>query len=77
MNPYKVLGVSSDISISELKKVYRNLCRKYHPDNGGDATKFADINKAYDMILNGNIPTIIGKKSDTLSHASLFKFVVV
>ena len=28
------------------------------------------------MILNDNVPTIISKKSDTLSHASLFKFVV-
>ncbi len=47
---YKVLGVSKDISQAELKKTYRKLARKYHPDsNPGDAkaeSKFKEISEA-------------------------------
>ena len=32
MNPYQVLGVSADASEEEIKKAYRALSRKYHPD---------------------------------------------
>jgi len=32
MDPYKVLGISSDATDEEVKKAYRELSRKYHPD---------------------------------------------
>ena len=32
MNPYKVLGISPDASDDEVKKAYKTLCKKYHPD---------------------------------------------
>lgn len=73
-NPYKVLGVSVDISDDELKKVYRNLCRKNHPDNGGDANTFAEINKAYDMIISGDAKKSLAPKRDTIIHNGLFKY---
>jgi len=55
-DPYKVLGVSPDASDEEIKKAYRRLAMKYHPDrNPGDeeaARKMQQINAAYEAIKN-------------------------
>lgn len=51
---YKVLGVSKDVTPAELKKVYRKLARKYHPDsNPGDPAaeaKFKEISEAHSVL---------------------------
>jgi len=51
---YAVLGVSKDVSDAELKKTYRKLARKYHPDsNPGDAAaeaKFKEISEAHAVL---------------------------
>ena len=44
---YKILGVSKGASATEIKKAYRKLAHKYHPDKGGDEVEFARITKAY------------------------------
>jgi len=56
-DPYSVLGVSKAASNDEIKKVYRDLARKYHPDNYHDnpladlaQEKMKEINEAYDEI---------------------------
>lgn len=57
-NPYKILGVSENDSDERIKDVYRELCRKYHPDVCSDnmtkeqaEAKMAEINAAYDEIM--------------------------
>ena len=58
MNPYEVLGVSRNASIDEIKKAYRELSRKYHPDSyvGNPLSslaeeKFEQVQEAYDAIM--------------------------
>ena len=57
-DPYAILGVSRDASMDEIKKAYRNLSRKYHPDanvnNPNKAAaeeKFKQIQQAYQQIV--------------------------
>ncbi|XPP27249.1 MAG: DnaJ C-terminal domain-containing protein [Leucobacter sp.] len=51
---YQILGVSKDVDDAELKKTYRKLARKYHPDsNPGDAAaeaRFKEISEAYSVL---------------------------
>lgn len=58
LNPYKVLGVPENASEEEIKKAYRALSRKYHPDaniNNPDKEKaeekFKEIQQAYQQIM--------------------------
>ncbi|GAA4653426.1 DnaJ domain-containing protein [Anaerocolumna aminovalerica] len=58
IDPYKVLGVSPSASNDEIKKAYRELSRKYHPDSYVDnplsdlaEEKFKEVQEAYDQIM--------------------------
>lgn len=57
-DPYSVLGVSQNASEEEIKKAYRELARKYHPDNYQNnpladlaEEKMKEINEAYDILI--------------------------
>lgn len=57
-DPYKVLGVPSSATDEEVKSAYRELARKYHPDNYQNnpladlaSEKMKEINEAYDLVM--------------------------
>ncbi len=47
---YSILGVSKTASDDEIKKAFRRLAHEHHPDKGGDASKFKDVNEAYQIL---------------------------
>jgi len=51
-NYYDTLGVNETASDSEIKSAFRKLAAQHHPDKGGDANKFKEINEAYDTLKN-------------------------
>lgn len=61
MNPYEVLGVPENASDEEIKKAYKELVKKYHPDKYQNnpladlaEEKLQEINEAYDTIMKGS-----------------------
>ena len=63
-DPYEVLGVPRGASETEVKKAYRELCHKYHPDKYMNnpladlaQEKMKEINEAYDTITKGGAKT--------------------
>lgn len=50
---YKILGIDKNTSEEEIKKAFRRLAHKYHPDKpGGDEVKFKEINEAFQVLGN-------------------------
>lgn len=58
--PEKVLGISKDASVSEVRAAYREKARRAHPDKGGDPKEFCRIQKAYLALSSRQEPAIGG-----------------
>lgn len=54
MDHYQTLGVAKDANDAEIKKAYRKLASKHHPDKGGDGEKFKEIQTAYETLSDPN-----------------------
>src|SRR4051812_14073007 len=74
---YQVLGVKRDAKPEEIKKAYRRLARKYHPDvNPGDKSaeeRFKLITEAYDVLSDQKKRSVydrFGQYSDNLADAA-------
>lgn len=52
LDPYARLGVSREVTDAEIKKAFRVLAKKHHPDLGGDPTVFDEIRLANDVLLD-------------------------
>ena len=54
MDYYSILGVPRSAAPEEIKKAYRKLAMKHHPDRGGDAAKLQQVNEAYEILSNSD-----------------------
>jgi curved DNA-binding protein CbpA len=52
LDPYSILGCSENCSIVDIKKSYKRLAMKWHPDRGGDSDKFNLLTKAYLSLID-------------------------
>src|ERR1700686_3252063 len=74
---YKILGVKRDAKPEEIKKAYRRLARKYHPDvNPGDKAsedRFKQMSEAFDILSDPKKRSVydrFGQYSDNLANAA-------
>ena len=74
MNPYKVLNLQNNAPIPEVKKRFRKLTLKLHPDVGGDEETFIKILEAYNKILDGyriHTPIVQKPKNTNITYADV------
>ena len=76
MDFYKVLGVTQNASESEIKKAYRQLSYKYHPDKNPDpsvAEHYKSINEAYETLNDPQKRSHYDNRNNPLNMDSIFK----
>lgn len=69
---YSVLGVSKDSSIEEIKKSYKKLALKHHPDRGGNPETFKEINEAHDVLSDPQKKQRYDMGGDDLNFSDMF-----
>jgi molecular chaperone DnaJ len=88
-NPYQILGVSQNASNEEIKKAYRELSRKYHPDSYADnplaglaEEKFKEVQEAYEQIMkdrengyNGNYSNVGSSGDESAEMNTVYSYL--
>ncbi len=64
MDYYATLGLKRGASDAEIKKAYRSMAMKHHPDRGGDEKKFKEISQAYEFLSDPEKRRIIDMGGD-------------
>jgi DnaJ-class molecular chaperone len=64
MDYYSTLGLKRGASDEEIKKAYRSMAMKHHPDRGGDEKKFKDISQAYEFLTDPQKKSVIDMGGD-------------
>jgi DnaJ-class molecular chaperone len=64
MDYYSTLGLRRGASEAEIKKAYRSMAMKHHPDRGGDEKKFKEISQAYEYLTDPQKKSIIDMGGD-------------
>lgn len=87
MNYYEVLDVNKNSSLQDIKKQYKKLALKHHPDRGGDPEQFKKISEAYQILSDpqkraeydnpspfaANMPSGRGHRPDFVDPDEVFK----
>ena len=47
---YEILGITRNASKDDIKKAFRKLAHKHHPDKGGKESEFKELNEAYQIL---------------------------
>jgi hypothetical protein len=70
-----ILELPEEYTEADVKKMYRTLAMKYHPDKGGDQTKFSELKEAYDLLSKGNDSELDTLFSSLFKNFTSFQFV--
>jgi len=68
-NYYEILGVSPSASLKEIRRNYIKLVLIHHPDKGGEAAKFREIDEAYKVLIGHHSSLPIIASMDDLEKA--------
>ena len=69
---YSILGVDKAADPEAIKKAYRSLSKKHHPDHGGDEEKFKEINEAYSTLSDPRKRQAYDNPTPDFSFADIF-----
>jgi curved DNA-binding protein len=73
MDYYSTLGLKRGASDAEIKKAYRSMAMKHHPDRGGDEKKFKEISQAYEFLSDPEKRRIIDMGGDPNQQSGGFR----